>query len=403
MVVVQLLRRPVRQYVAAELAARGAELGALTDAAAAIEQTKGLGVEQGLVERHANRVRARVAWSISGERLQLSASRALSLLGAVMHGTILWFGGSRVISGEMTLGVYVGFLAIWGLLEGSIVSLVNLAEAWARARGLLERCDDVLGVRAVERGRLVAPERLAGRIEVRDLGFRYSPGSPWIFRNVYFTIAPGEHVCVTGASGQGKSTLGLLLCGLLEPVEGSVLLDGSNVGKYDAASLARHVGVVLQNPVIASGTFVDNLTIREPAIAMDEVRAAIAQAQLEEVVRRLPGGYHARLEPLGANLSGGERQRLAIAQAILGRPSVLVLDEATSALDGDIEQRVVRSISDLGATTISIAHRDAVVERADRVLVVSGGNVTEAGPAARAKEPASPMKALLTEAACPSG
>ena len=373
--VVQVLRQPVRQQVTAELTARGAELAALTDATTAIELLKGLGVERGMVNRYANRVRVRVQWSVASGQLQQLAARALGLLGAAMHAAILWFGGSKVIAGQMTVGIYIGFLAIWVMLESPLLSLVDLAEGWARVRGLLERCDDIFGLPSVKQGTHVPSAPVRGRIEVKNLGFRYSSGSPWILRNVDFTITPGEHVCLVGASGQGKSTLGALLCGLLRPNEGEVLLDGTNVLDYCPAALARHWGVALQTPVIFEGSVNDNLRVRQPDCPAEEVRAAADLAELHSVIQRLPGHYAGTLEAMGRNLSGGERQRVALAQALLGKPAVLLLDEATSALDRDLEQRILEKIAGLGSTIVSIAHRSVVIERADRVLEVQGGSV----------------------------
>ena len=196
-----------------------------------------------------------------------------------------------------------------------------------------------------------------------------------VVRPVDFTIAPGEHVCLVGASGQGKSTLGALLCGLLRPSEGEVLLDGTNVLDYCPAALARHWGVVLQTPVIFEGSVNDNLRVRQPDCPAEEVRAAADLAELHSVIQRLPGHYAGTLEAMGRNLSGGERQRVALAQALLGKPAVLLLDEATSALDRDLEQRILEKIAGLGSTIVSIAHRSVVIERADRVLEVQGGSV----------------------------
>jgi ATP-binding cassette subfamily B protein RaxB len=174
----------------------------------------------------------------------------------------------------------------------------------------------------------------------------------------------------------------MLLCGLHEPTEGAVLLDGRDLREYSEAALVLRFGVVLQEPVILEGTLLDNIRLRAAGASLDDVAEAVRIACLEDVVERMPGRYATRLEPMGRNLSGGERQRIAIAQAVLCRPDVLLLDEATSALDVELERRVLANIAGLQATVISVAHREAAIRGADRVIYINGGTATELrGPA----------------------
>jgi ABC-type bacteriocin/lantibiotic exporter with double-glycine peptidase domain len=380
--VVRASRKPLDAAMSGELVARTGEVSSLAEAVSMSEMTKGFGVEAQISDRYERQVRERVRWSIACERVQSSAARALLVVGVTMQATILLVGGTKVLAGEMTLGVYAGFLSIWTLLEGPIASLIDLVEGWARTRGILQRCDDILEIPRAVCGS-VERERLEGHLVVRDLGFRFGTGGPWVLRNVSFSIQPKEHVALVGPSGHGKTTLGKLLCGLLAPSEGSIQLDGVELSEYQGSRLARRYGVVLQEPAIIEGKVSEILRLRDPDSSADAMREAARVSAFDDVIARLPDQYDSVLAPMGRNLSGGERQRLAIAQAVLGAPDVLLLDEATCSLDIDLERRVMTNIEGLGATVISIAHRPTVSARADRVLQVQDGGVIElSGPAA---------------------
>lgn len=369
-------RAASQQRVAAELAARGREKAALVEATLCAEMIKGLELEGGLVSRYEGRVRERAGFGIRNGQLQRALSSSLSVLGGLMEAGILWFGGLSVVSGDMSIGVFSGFLAIRAMVEAPLGSLVALFESWARFRGALERSDDVLSVPVVGCGTAPA-EAVTGRLEARNLGFRYGSGGKWVLRNISFVIEPQERVAFVGPSGHGKSTLAKLLVGLLEPSEGEVLLDGVAIAAYERSSLARQLGVVLQDPLILAGSAREALSLRHPDAAPAELQQAAKIACFEPVLRGLPGGYDGAVEPLGANLSGGERQRLALAQALVGEPRLLMLDEATCALDPTTERQLLDNLDRVPATIVSVAHRPSVVERAQRVFAVLDGSVNE--------------------------
>ncbi|MDD9942973.1 MAG: peptidase domain-containing ABC transporter [Myxococcales bacterium] len=369
--VVRWFRRPIGQRMAAELAARGREAGALSESTSAIEMTKGFGVERHVKDRYAAAVRERVKWNVGSERLETGLAEAMGVVDATMLATILWFGGQQVIAGSMTIGVFAGFLTIRAMVEAPMGSIVSLVESWLRVRGILERCDDILTQPLPEqvRPQTCTARATVGRIDVEDLGFRFGNG-PWIFRHLNLTIEPGEHVVITGPSGRGKSTFLKVVCGLLQPTEGRVLLDGCDVRAYDPGTLAQSCGVVLQEPLILDSSVRDAIAIRDPDCGEGEVQEAAHVACFHEVVQGLADGYASRLEAMGRNLSGGERQRLAIAQAVLKRPPLILLDEGTCSLDRALEGRVIGNILNLRRTVISIAHRESVVRHADRVITL---------------------------------
>jgi ATP-binding cassette subfamily B protein RaxB len=221
------------------------------------------------------------------------------------------------------------------------------------------------------------------------VGFRYSNGAPWILRGVSLDIEPGDHVAFIGPSGQGKSTLLEILAGVLDPSEGEVLLDGVPVRECDERSLARTFGTVVGTPLVIPGTIRENLVLRLPEAEDGEVLEAARAACFAEVVARTTDGYETCLESEGTNLSGGERQRLGLAQAFLGRPSVLFLDEATCFLDAPTEKRVIDNFLRAGVTVVSVAHRPAVIEASRQVFLVRDGRVSPTrGEPARVPAPA---------------
>lgn len=368
-VVIQRCRGASEQRVAAVLSARGRERGALAEASSCPELIKGLGVEQGVAERYARIVTERAGLAIRSERLQKAIAAWLAVLSGAMEALILWVGGNRVIDGHMTIGVFAGFLAVRALLQAPLSSLLGLFESWISFRSALERSDEILSVPLAPPAS-VRPGPRQGRLEARNLGFRYGSGGAWVLRHVDLVVEPGQHVVFVGPSGQGKSTLLRLLCGLLEPSEGEVLLDGAPIGALEASALARRLGVVLQEPLILEGSVNEALRLRIPDATPAHLQQAARAACFEETVRRLPGGYEAEVAAFGANLSGGERQRLALAQALVATPDVLVLDEATCSLDPDTEARVLYNLHGAGVTIVSAAHRHSVLAYADRVFAV---------------------------------
>jgi ATP-binding cassette subfamily B protein len=375
MVVVRVTREDARQRSAGELAARGRESSVVHQATSSAEMVKAFGLEARLEQWYARRLGERLEWTRKAARLHSGAASWLSMFDAGARAAVLWFGGMKVIHFEMPIGVFMGFLAIRGLLAGPLASLWNTVESWLEFRSVLARSDEVLSQPTVSHGERSA-DGLRGRLSLRNVGFRYSNGAPWVMRGVSFDIEPGEHVALVGPSGQGKSTLLKILAGVLDPSEGEVLLDGVPVRQCDERSLARKFGTVVGTPLVIAGTIRDNLALRVPEAEDAEVLEAARAACFAEVVAQTVDGYQTHLESEATNLSGGERQRLGLAQAFLGRPSVLFLDEATCFLDAATEKRVIDNFLSAGVTVVSVAHRPAVIEASRQVFLVRDGRVS---------------------------
>lgn len=375
--VVRYVREDSRQRSAGELAARARESSIVLQATSSAETVKAFALESRLEAWYERRLADRLRWTVKSSRLSDGASRWLSTFDGAARAVVLWVGGTQVIQFEMTLGVFAGFLAIRGLLGGPLASILGTVEGWLEFKSVLTRTDELSAQEPVKHGARSA-DGLSGRLELKDVGFRYGSGAPWVLRGVSLTIEPGQHVALIGPSGQGKSTLLRIMSGIVAPTEGRVLLDGVDLHELNPSSLARTFGTLVGDPLILEGTVRDNIVLRLPDESDQAVCKAARAACFEEVVGRMPHGYESHLEPQGANLSGGERQRLGLAQALLGKPRVLFLDEATCFLDAKAEARVIQNTLHAGLTVVSVAHRPAVISASGQVFLVQGGRVSPA-------------------------
>lgn len=219
-----------------------------------------------------------------------------------------------------------------------------------------------------------------GRVEFRNVTFSYPDGTRAL-DNVSFTIEPGTSLALVGPSGAGKSTIADLMLRFYDPTEGTILLDGVDIKLLDVAWLRAQFGVVPQQTFLFAGSLADNLRFGKPDATADEMLDAAAAAHALSFVNRSPEGFEAQIGEHGSGLSGGEKQRLAIARALIRKPKILLLDEATSALDAESEKLVQEALDEIMRirTTLFIAHRLTTAARADRILMLSRGQVLEEG------------------------
>jgi len=350
-----------------------------------IETLKASALESGFFARwaghYAQATSARQELGLATTRLGVVPG----LLAGLGTAVVLVVGGLRVIGGEMSLGMLVAFQGLLQMFQRPVATLVGLGGQLQTLQGDLNRLDDVLAYPAdpETHEQTVHPQapvsRLAGRLELRDVTFGYSRVGPPLIEGFSLVIEPGQRVALLGGSGSGKSTVARLVCGLYQPWDGGVLLDGRPRGTIGRRTLAASVALVDQDIVIFGGTVRQNLTLWDETIPQSALDAACRDAEIEELVRSLPGGYEAELLEGAANLSGGQRQRLELARALVGSPALLVLDEATSALDADTEQRVDANLRRRGCSMLIVAHRLSTVRDADEIIVLDRGRVAERG------------------------
>ena len=226
-------------------------------------------------------------------------------------------------------------------------------------------------------------EAFSRAIEFRDVRFAYGRegARSEVLKGVSLTVRRGEVVALVGPSGAGKSTLANLLPRFYDVTDGAILLDGQDVRGVTVASLRKQMGKVTQETVLFNDTVRNNIAYGRPDVPMERIEQAAAAAYAQEFIARLPEGYDTVIGERGTRLSGGERQRLAIARALLKDAPILILDEATSALDTESEAAVQSALTNLmeGRTVLVIAHRLSTVRRADRIVVLEAGCITEVG------------------------
>ena len=305
---------------------------------------------------------------------------------------VVWAFGIWLVSrNDITVGVLSAFIAYIGRFYTRLDSISRIVsftqQAAAGAKRIFDILDHVSNVPEPAQPLPVGvapapgePARLRGLIEMRGVGFRY--GSRGVIRGLDLTIEPGEMVGLVGHSGSGKSTLVNLICRFYDVTEGAILVDGTDLRRFQLADYRRHIGLVLQEPYLFFGTVAENIAYGKPDATREEIVAAARAAHAHEFILRLPLGYDSLVGERGQGLSGGERQRISIARALLIDPRILILDEATSSVDTETEQEIQKALDNLvrGRTTIAIAHRLSTLRKADRLVVMERGRVAEVGP-----------------------
>jgi ATP-binding cassette subfamily B protein len=298
---------------------------------------------------------------------------------------VVWIGAKDVIAGAMTAGTLTQFIIYAVIVATGFGALSETLGDLQRAAGGTERLMELLSIEPavpVPAKPLALPTPGRGAVSFDDVTFRYPTRPEHAALNGFsLKIEAGEAVALVGPSGAGKSTVFQLLLRFFAAQEGKIVFDGVDVAKIDPADLRKHIAMVAQDPVIFSGTILDNIRYGRPEATLDEAREAARAAAASEFIEALPKGYETEIGERGVTLSGGQRQRLAIARAMLRNAPLLLLDEATSALDSENERLVQTGLNNLmrGRTTIVIAHRLATIQKLKRIVVMDQGKIVADG------------------------
>jgi len=308
-----------------------------------------------------------------------AAIGTITLLGTAL---ILIVGGMHVMSGQMTIGSLIVVLAYLGAVYGPLSAI---AHTTGQVQGA------IAGARRVRAALDMVPEttdapdaidaaRITGHVRFEDVAFSYPDGTA-ILHHINLEASPGQMIALVGLTGAGKTTLVSLIPRLYDATAGRVLIDGVDVRRYGLRSLRERIAIVLQAPILLSGTIADNLRYGRLDASDRDIKQAAIAAHAHEFIDRLPKKYETEIAEAGGGLSGGERQRLSVARAIVKNAPILILDEPTSSLDAISEEIVLSALKALraGRTTIVIAHRLSTVRDADRILVLDGGRIAAEG------------------------
>jgi len=313
---------------------------------------------------------------------------------------VLLLGGVSVVEGRLTIGGLVAFMNYIFMLTWPMDALGWVLSMSEECQTASHRLNEVLDSRPEISDRKSARplEHATGRLEFRDVGFRYPNSNEWILRGLNLVIEPGETVGLVGRTGSGKTSLAYLAPRLYDVSEGSVLLDGIDVRDIMLRTLRSHIGFAFEDPILFSASVHENLVMGRPVVSDHELKRAIDVAQAG-FVWDLPWGLETRVGEQGYTLSGGQRQRLALARAVLGSPPVLVLDDPLSSVDVHTEAVIEDALATVldGVSALLVVHRPSTLALADRVALLDGGIVAASGTHAELMHSNALYRALLSQ------
>jgi len=301
-------------------------------------------------------------------------------LAATGLAVVLYLATVEAIRGLMTVGEFTSFIAALMLITAPLRRLVNVAGPLQQGIAAAQSIFEILDTPVEPLGGDAQVGRVRGEVEYRDVSFGYPGAAAPVLHGVSFAARAGETIAIVGRSGSGKSTIVNLLPRFYDVTDGAVHLDGRDVREYPLADLRSQMSLVSQDVVLFNDTIRSNIAFGYPA-SDEQIDAAARAARVLEFAAQMPDGLDTVVGDRGALLSGGQRQRIAIARALLRNTPILILDEATSALDTELERQIQEQLEGLmrDRTTLVIAHRLSTVEKADRILVMDGGRIAEAG------------------------
>ena len=300
---------------------------------------------------------------------------------AISLGLLVWYGSVRLVHYSASPGVIIAFVMYINLLFRPLRMLADKFNVLQMGVIAGERVFTVLDSDENLQGNgSLAPDKISGSVEFSNVQFSYKPGTP-VLKGISFKLEAGKTMAVVGHTGAGKSSLISILNRQYEIQGGDIFIDGVNLREYDIYSLRSHIGIVLQDVFLFSGTVFDNITLRNTDIPRERVYEVAKMLDIHDFIMSLPGGYDFDVMERGSTLSQGQRQLLSFARALLYNPSILILDEATSSVDSESEQLIQHAIDTLikGRTSIVIAHRLSTIRKADEIIVMDHGVITERG------------------------
>lgn len=314
----------------------------------------------------------------------------VDLVASAALGLVIWYGGLSAMTGGVTIGVLIAFIQYARRFFEPIRNLSDqfnlLQSAMAGAERIFGLLDTDESIPAPDE--VTAWEKVDGRIEFRNVWFSYDPTAKpddleadWVLQDVSFVVNPGESLAIVGATGAGKTTIINLLLRFYEIQKGEIVVDGVNIRKLDLDNLRDHIGLVLQDVFLFSGSVRENVTLRNEDLGDERIRAAAEAIGASGFIDKLSDGFDQEVKERGMSLSHGQRQLLSFLRALVYDPRILVLDEATSSVDTETEEIIQKALETLmkGRTSIAIAHRLSTVQHADQILVMHRGQVRERG------------------------
>lgn len=321
------------------------------------------------------------------------------IVGAAGTGLVVWYGASSVLGERIELGTLIAFILFLSMFFRPIRMIADrfntLQLGIVSSDRILKLLDDESTIQ--HEGTYFA-KHLKGNIRFEEVWFAYNMDTTkekhlengsieietkpeWVLKDISFEVKQGQTIAMVGATGAGKSSIINLLNKFYEIQKGDIFIDDRNLEDYDLNSLRRHIGVVLQDVFLFSGSIIDNITLRNPDISLESVKEAAELVGAKEFIEKLPNGFYYNVQERGSTLSVGQRQLISFVRAMVYNPQILILDEATSSVDSETEELIQNAIDRMmeGRTAIVIAHRLATIQKADKIMVLDKGEIKESG------------------------
>ena len=356
--------------------------GRLTETLGGIRVIKGFNAEEQehkIFESGVEKLFQNVKKSLTATAFMTSSSTFL--LGVATTG-IMGIGSYKIMMEELSIGEFLSFTFLLGLMIAPIVQMSNIGSQLTEALAGLDRTEELMNIAPEmnERDRTTILKDIQGDIVFNDVSFAYEEDKE-VLHNIGFEVKSGSVVALVGSSGSGKSTIAGLAATFLTPQSGTITIDGKDLSKVNLSSYRQYLGVVLQDEFLFEGTIKENILFPRPNATEEELQLAVKAAYVDEFTDRFEKGLDTLIGERGVKLSGGQRQRIAIARAVLANPKILILDEATSNLDTESEALIQKSLAELtkGRTTFVIAHRLSTIRKAHQILVIENGRIAEQG------------------------
>lgn len=370
--------RPLREASEEAIALSAKEQSCFLETIRAVQAIKLFGRELDRRTRWLNLMVDSVNRGVRTQKLGLWFGTANTAVSGVSSMLMLWIGGGLVMDGTFTIGMMFAFTSYGGQFSGRMFSLVDKGVEFKMLSLHAERLAEIV----LEDAEAEVPDdglvdRLAPRIELIDVGFRYSDAAPWVVRHLNLVIEPGESMAIVGPSGGGKTTLVKLILNTLTPIEGEIRYGGVPVKQLGARAYRSALASVMQDDQLLAGSMADNISFFDQPIDQARVEQCARLAALHLDIKAMPMGYESLIGDMGTVLSGGQKQRALLARALYKRPKVLVLDEATSHLDVPLERVVNAAVASLKITRIVVAHRPETIASARRVIALVGGVIAQ--------------------------
>ena len=350
----------------------------LSEAVAHAMTNKGLALEPEVERRLANKLAAGVATGLKAARSANAINVASAAIQQVAHLLIIFLGARLVMTGELSFGALIATSLLAARALAPLRQCVSAIQQFHDVRTAFSQLDDIVSASEPANDARMPPPTVLESVKVEGLAFAYGEGTPKALEDVSLEFPAGAVVGITGRPGCGKSTLVKILCGLLRPAAGRVLVNGSDLAHFAGSTWRRTIGLVPQEIELLAGTILENIGVGVPDAPIEHIVAAARFSLAHDFIQNLPFGYETRIGEGGLELSAGQRQQICIARALLRDPKVLILDEATSALDRDTETQLMLNIRQrsAGRVIVIVSHRPIPLMCADVVIYMANGRVT---------------------------